>query len=565
MNLREITYTIITESIRNAQSDGKLPSGKELPLCKVEYPREEKFGDTSSSIALESARILRRSPMETGAVIREYAEKHPDVEKVDIVKPGFINFTFSFGAFAAALPAILEEGEEYGRSVKENPERINIEFVSANPTGPLNIVSARAAAIGDTIANLLEASGDIVEREFYINDYGNQVRLLGESVFARMLEMESIVPNIGEIAFPEEGYRGEYVKDIAANIKENFGKEISEKFSAVEDKDELVDFIARKAVEYNVKGQKEDLEDFNVNFTTWFSERSLHEGGKVDEALKFLEEKKAIYLNEGKKIFQSTDYGDDKDRVVVRDDGRPTYLLADIAYHREKASRKYDRIIDIWGPDHHGYVARLSGAMELLGYDRSRFTILISQQVNLVQEGETVKMSKRLGNFSTMKDLLEEIGKDVARYFFIMRSLESHLDFDLVLAKKESSENPVFYLQYAHARICSIFRESAKKGYEYNPGSSQWEYLDNPESIKLMKMMVKFPEEVTSAAESREPHRISTYLMRVAQLYHRFYTEHRVLSDDHEKSNTFMFLSDCVRTVLHNGLNLLGVSAPEEM
>ncbi len=556
MNLREITYTIITESIQKAQSDGKFPSDKELPLCKVEYPREEKFGDISSSIALESAKILRRSPMETGAVIREYAEKHPDVEKVEIVKPGFINFTFSFEAFAAALPAILEEGKEYGRSVKENPERINIEFVSANPTGPLNIVSARAAAIGDTIANLLEAGGDRVEREYYINDYGNQVMLLGKSVYARMQEIEG-----KNIDFPEDGYHGEYIQEIAAYIIENFKDE----YMNLGSDDELLDFISRKAIEYNVKGQKEDLEDFNVKFTTWFSERSLHEADKVDEALKFLEEKKAIYLNEGKKIFQSTDYGDDKDRVVVRDDGRPTYLLADIAYHRDKAFRKYDRIIDIWGPDHHGYVARLSGAMELLGYDRSRFTILIAQQVNLVQEGETVKMSKRLGNFSTMKDLLEEIGTDVARYFFIMRSLESHLDFDLVLAKKESSENPVFYLQYAHARICSIFRESVKKGYRYNHGSFKKEYLDNPESIKLMKMMVKFPEEVTSAAESREPHRISTYLMRLAQLYHRFYTEHRVLGDDHEKSNTYMFLSDCVRTVLHNGLNLLGVSAPEEM
>jgi arginyl-tRNA synthetase len=556
LNLKDITHTITTASISQAQSEGKLPKDVELPPCRVEYPKEEKFGDTSTSIALESAKVLRRSPLETGGIIKEYAEKYPEIEKVEIVKPGFINFTFSFSALAGALPDILVKGKDYGKSVKEKPERINIEFVSANPTGPLNIVSARAAAIGDTIASLLEAGGDSVEREYYINDYGNQVMLLGRSVLARIKELE------GEKSdFPEDGYHGEYIKDIAAYLRDNFKDE----YSSIEPEDELLDYIARKAVEYNVNGQKKDLEGFNVDFTTWFSERSLHEEGKVEMALEFLEGKKAIYLSEGKKIFQSTEFGDDKDRVVIRDDGRPTYLLADIAYHREKASREYDKIINIWGPDHHGYVARLSGAMELMGYDNSRFKVLIAQQVNLVQEGETVKMSKRLGNFSTMKDLLEEIGTDVARYFFIMRSLESHLDFDLVLAKKDSSENPVFYLQYAHARICSIFRESLKKGYSYTPSSFKMEYLDNPESVKLMKMMVKFPEEVSSSAESMEPHRLSTYLMRLAQLYHKFYTEHRILSDDHERSNTFMFLSDCVRTVLRNGLNLLGVSAPEQM
>ncbi len=556
LNLKELTYTIITESIEKARAEGKLPAGNGLPPCKVEYPKDEKFGDTSSSIALESAKILRKSPMETGEIIKEYAIQYSEIENVEVVKPGFINFAFSFNALAGSLPDILKKDKDYGKTVKEKPERINIEFVSANPTGPLNIVSARAAAIGDTIANLLEAGGDRVDREYYINDYGNQVMLLGRSVLARMKELEGENPD-----FPEDGYHGEYIKDIASYLVDNFKDE----YSIIESEDELLDYIARKAVEYNVMGQKQALEDFNVNFTTWFSERSLHEGGKVEEALAFLEEKKAVYLREGKKIFQSTEFGDDKDRVVVRDDGRPTYLLADIAYHREKASREYDRIINIWGPDHHGYVARLSGAMDLMGYDKNRFKILIAQQVNLVQEGETVKMSKRLGNFSTMKDLLDEIGADVARYFFIMRSLESHLDFDLVLAKKESSENPVFYLQYAHARICSIFRESVKKGYSYDSGSFNREYLNNTESVKLMKMMVKFPEEVSSSAESMEPHRLSNYLMRLAQLYHKFYTEHRVLSDNHEKSNTFMFLSDCVRTVLRNGLNLLGVSAPEQM
>jgi arginyl-tRNA synthetase len=405
---------------------------------------------------------------------------------------------------------IIESGDEYGRRRKSNPQKYNIEFVSANPTGPLNVVSARAAAIGDTISNLVEANGDYVDREFYVNDFGNQVNLLGQSVLSRIREVRG-----EETVFPEDGYHGEYIKDIAAWLIENHLSELGNCSS----EEEKISFCSRKAVEYNVSGQQRDLSSFNVNFRTWFRESTLHEKGEVEKAYQKLENGKFIYTdNENKKVFRSTDFGDDKDRVVVRDDGRPTYLMADISYHYDKIMRGYDRIIDIWGPDHHGYISRLSGAVQALGYEKEKFRVLIAQQVNLIMDGESVKMSKRLGNFSTMRELIDEKGVDVSRYFFIMRSLDSHLDFDLSLAKKNSSENPVFYLQYAHARICSIFREAEKRGIKYNPADFDIEYLNNKEGITLMKQMAKFPEEITDAAESFEPHKIATFLMKLHSL-----------------------------------------------
>ena len=555
MNTRDQIASIIKEAVSQAVSDGRLPS-IEFPDIKVEYPKEQKFGDYATPFALECAKPLRRSPMETGALLKEYIEKSALVSEVEIAKPGFINLFLDFDYIYSNIKTVLAQGDNYGRNSKEQPRKINIEFVSANPTGPLNVVSARAAALGDTLANLLEMAGDEVDREFYVNDYGNQVYLLGKSVLARIREHQ------GEpFDFPEEGYQGEYVKDIAVKLYEDNKDAIQ----AIGDEEELIDFAARKAIDYNVATQQRDLHDFNVDFKTWFRERVLHEGGEVASTLEYLQSRDVIYEQEGKKLFSSTAFGDDKDRVVVRDDGRPTYLLADIAYHLNKIRRKYDLIIDIWGPDHHGYIARLTGAMKAMGYREEAFKILVAQQVNLIMEGEAVKMSKRLGKFSTMKDLLDEIGPDVARYFFIMRSMDSHLDFDLVLAKKESSENPVFYLQYAHARICSLFRQAEKRGVSYDPSRCRKDYLNNPEGVVLMKMMLKFHEEIMDAAQTYEPHRMCTYLMKLAQSFHRFYTEHRFLSDDTEQTNAYLTLADAVRIVMKQGLKLLGVSAPERM
>ncbi len=554
MIFKETLISIISSAVERASADGALalPS---VPPIKVEYPKEEKFGDYSTPFALESAKLARKAPMAIGEVLRTYIESSPVIERVDVVRPGFINIFVSLDYLIDNLSDIISNRDSYGKNRKDKPRRVNIEFVSANPTGPLNIVSARAAAVGDTLANLLEANGDIVEREFYVNDYGNQVYLLGKSVLCRMKELQG-----EEVEFPEDGYHGEYVKEIAAGIMEKHGDEIAK----IENEEALIDYLARKAIAVNVAGQKEDLETFNVAFDRWFSERTLHENGEVFGTLDFLEKKGSVFEEEGKKVFRSTEHGDDKDRVLVRSDGRPTYFLADIAYHKNKIDRGYDVIIDIWGPDHHGYIARMQGAVKSLGYEGD-FRVLIAQQVNLVREGEIVKMSKRLGKFSTMRELVDEIGVDVSRYFFVMRSMDSHLDFDLVLAKRASSENPVFYLQYAHARICSIFREAKTRGIEYGGKGISKDRLDNPESKALLKLLAKFPEEISDAAATCEPHRITNYLMRLAQAYHKFYTEHRVLSDDPVGTASYMALCDGVRIVLKNGLGLLGVSAPEKM
>ncbi len=556
LNLKNEIATILTRAIEAAVSDGIFPDNLPGIERKVEYPRDQKFGDYAIPFALESARMLRKSPIEIGQKLAQYIGVDSLISKIEVVKPGFINIFVSSGFLFENIKDIIRQGSDYGRASKEKPRRVNIEFVSANPTGPLNIVSARAAAVGDTIANLLEFIGDSVNREFYINDYGNQVNLLGRSVLARLREIR------GEnVEFPEDGYHGEYIKEIAEQIDSRHRDEIS----GISDESAIIVFLARKAIDYNVAGQKKDLEKFNVRFQTWFSEKTLHEKDEVMKTLALLQEKGVVFSSEGKTLFKSTDYDDDKDRVLVRDDGRPTYFLADIAYHNDKKQRGYDLIIDIWGPDHHGHIKRLFGALKAMGFNEDNFKILIAQQVNLLMEGETVKMSKRLGQFSTMQDLIDEIGVDVARYFFVMRSLESHLDFDLTLAKKQSSENPVFYLQYAHARICSLFREAEKRGFAYEPGSARADFFDNEESQILMKHLAKFPEEAADAAEKFEPHRITTYLMRVAQAFHRFYTEHRVLTEDREMSISYLFLCDAVRVVMANGLRLLGVSAPEQM
>ncbi len=554
MLIRDRIADIAGKALRSAVEDGRL-ADVDYPGLKIEYPREERFGDYALPFALESAKILRMSPLEIGNILKEYIEKFELIERVDVVKPGFINIFLSLDFLYSNLMDILKHGEEYGKNEKDSPRKVNIEFVSANPTGPLNIVSARAAALGDTIANLLETSGDIVDREFYVNDYGNQVYLLGKSVLCRYKEIKG-----EKVDFPEEGYHGEYVKEIAKNCEDN----LHEQIEAFDDEEKLIDFFAVKAVEYNLKDQRADLEDFNINFDRWFSERTLHEEGDVQKTLEKLESLDVIYIDEGKKVFRAIDFGDDKDRVVVRDDGRPTYLLADIAYHKDKIDRGYDTIIDIWGPDHHGYIARMIGAMRAQGF-KEGFSVLTAQQVNLVMDGEQIKMSKRLGKFSTMRELIDDIGVDVARYFFVMRSMDSHLDFDLDLARRESSENPVFYLQYAHARICSIFEQAEKRGTIYAEDESSQDFLDNPEATALLKKISRFPEEVMDAAMSFEPHRIANYLLKLAQMYHKFYTEHRILSDDKDMTNTYLSLCDAVRIILKNGLRLLGVSAPERM
>lgn len=549
---------------------------------RIEYSRDEKFGDYSSPVAMENKKHFSGKPLDLASELKSRlladSESAKIFQNITVTPPGFINFRIAEEFLAGYALSTIGKGDFHARL--DNPEKINLEFVSANPTGPLNIVSARAAAYGDCLASVMETLGHRVEREFYVNDYGNQVQLLGvacliryqvslgaEISFQEEEDGRSLYELIESNTLPKESYRGEYIKEILEEVLKDATKlEWINGAIGKKSYDEVIDFFARFAVQSNLSKQKEDLKNFGVEFDRFFSERSLHESGKVLESLQYFTASNTIYEEDGKQVFRSTDYSDDKDRVVVRDDGRPTYLLADIAYHKNKMDRGYDRIIDIWGPDHHGYIARLAGAMQAMGYPAQSFRVIICQQVNLLEDGKKVKMSKRLGNFQRMRDLIHYLGqnaRDVGRYFFITRTAEAPLDFDLDLAKDESDKNPVFYLQYAHARIASIFREV---GEGYAPSfadSFDW----TEERARLLFWIARYPEEVYDAATHGEPHRIANYLQFLAKAFTKFYgaRDNRLKSSDETTRLQLALLCRLTQAVLKNGLQVLGISAPDRM
>ena len=546
---------------------------------RVEYSRNEKFGDYSTPFLLENKDLLGDAK-ENSERFLELFKNVKLFSKVDFTPPGFINFRIEDSHLLNYIHSFIEANNNLFAQVDEK-EKIIFEFVSANPTGPLNIVSARAAATGDTICNLLTTLGHTVHREFYVNDYGNQVFLLGVSCLSRLREhltgvslsfqeegdTSSLETLLEKNILPGEGYRGEYIKEIAIQIYSDTNKKsIIDELLKSKNYQSLAEKFAVWAVERNLQTQKEDLISFGVNFDKFYSEKSLHESNSVLTVMDNLKKSGDIKEEDGKQVFTSTKYGDDKDRVVVRDDGRPTYLLADIAYHKTKIDRGFNQIINIWGPDHHGYIARLRGAMISLGFSESRFKVLISQQVNLISKGEKQKMSKRLGQFQTMKDLLEFLGesaKDVGRYFFIMRSLESPLDFDLDLAKEESDKNPVFYIQYAHARIHSIFRETGKEfSFENLKSLSLTE-----ERRGLLFWVARFPEEVLDAGKNKEPHRVANYLQNLSKAFTRFYgAKDNKLKDCDEKTRLGLaFICKSASITIKEGLDILGISSPEKM
>lgn len=570
--LKQIVLTHLEQGVQKFLSEKKL-SPERLKI-RIEYSRNEKFGDYSTSFLLENKDILG-NPTENSNLLLECLKPfEPIFSEITFTQPGFINFRIHSKYLKKYVLQVFSKEDVFVKTQK--PQKIIFEFVSANPTGPLNIVSARAAATGDSICNLLEISGHNVFREYYVNDYGNQVFLLGVSCLCRLREFlgEAISFQEDETEYPmdtileknilpKDGYRGEYLKEIALQIYEENKSEFSKKLSEKKYY-ELAEKYSKLATNKILESQKSDLQEFGVEFDNFYSERSLHENNKVLQVLESLKE--FLFEQDGKKIFLSTRFGDDKDRVVVREDGRPTYLLADIAYHKTKIDRGFNKIIDIWGPDHHGYIARLSGAIQALGFSKEDFQVIIAQQVNLLSKGEKLKMSKRLGKFQTMKDLLEylgEHGKDVARYFFVMRALETPLDFDLDLAKEESEKNPVFYVQYAHARICSIFRE-----VEINPNEQDFLNLElTEERERLLFYVARFPEENWDAAINMEPHRITVYLLNLCKAFSRFYVakENKLKECERETRNGLGYLCFVTRTCIQKGLNLLGISAPEKM
>ncbi|TGK14511.1 arginine--tRNA ligase [Leptospira stimsonii] len=576
--LKQIVLKALEEGVKEITSSFIDLDHSALKI-KIEYSRDEKFGDYSTSFALENSKLLKKNPVQVSQDLVSALKRRTDLfEVVDFTPPGFVNFRILPSFLLKFIESSILSGAFYPQV--NNPLKINLEFVSANPTGPLNIVSARAAAMGDAMASLLKAIGHKVDKEFYINDYGNQVFLLGVSTLVRIRELKGESSSIQEAedstpiealleknVLPSEGYRGEYIKEIASSLLNDATKSIRIESLLKEKKyRELAELCSVWTVENNLVWQRKDLDAFGVEFDNYFSEKTLHEANKVLAVMKDLESSGKIFQEDGKKVFRSSEYGDDKDRVVVRDDGRPTYLLADIAYHKNKIERGYDRIIDIWGPDHHGYIARLSGAIQSLGYPKENFKVIIAQQVNLLESGQKVKMSKRAGSFQTMSDLigfLGKHGKDVGRYFFVMRSLDAPLDFDLDLAKDESDKNPVFYLQYAHARICSIFREVGDE-----TSAEEASKLEMSEERKrLLFWIARYPEEILDSANAMEPHRVTNYLQSFAKAFTSFYLGKNNRLKDATPEVRLGLARICLasRNVLFQGLSLIGVSAPERM
>ena len=521
----------------------------------LERPKLAEHGDLATSIAMELARTLRRAPRQIAEDLVEQVSWDPFyVASAEVAGPGFVNFRYGAGYLRQAVREILETGEAFGRSDWGRGQKIQFEFVSANPTGPLNVVSARAAAVGDVLASLHEAVGYEVEREYYVNDAGRQVRLLGQSVSSRYMNL------LGQDEpFPEDGYHGDYIKDLAREILDAYGDKFA-KMPAEERHREL----ARIALEKMIAQHQEAMKAYRVNFDVWFRESELRKRKEHEAVLAYFAEKGLSYEKDGAVWFRATQFGDEKDRVLVTREGEPTYFLVDIAYHRNKFQRGFDIVHDLWGPDHHGYIPRMKAAVQALGVDPERFRVSIIQQVNLLRGGEVVKMSKRAGQIIEMKELIEEVGVDVARFFFLMRRISAPLDFDIDLAKKQSDENPVYYVQYAHARICNILRYAEERGVSL-PAEPDLELLREPEEFDVIKKMLEYPDVISGAARFLEPHRLTTYLQDLAASFHRFYHEHRVVGDDADLTAARLELTRAVRVVLANGLKMMNVTAPERM
>ena len=552
VDIKTVLTDAIIKTAKNAIAAGVVKDGT-LPEVQLTVPPKKEFGDFASNFAMQSARALRCNPRVLAQYIVENLDC-PYVKKAEIAGPGFINFYLNPDWVYDMLARIVEAGENYGNLPKASDEKIQLEYVSANPTGPLHVGHGRGAAVGSALANLLKAAGYDVEQEYYINDAGNQMNNLARSVNARYLEL------LGkEIEFPEDGYHGHDIIDTAQRIINKYG----DRFLQMEEAERLEEF---KTIAYQEKlaALKEDLERFNVRFDVWFSEKTLHEANKIKEACERLLEKGYMYEQDGALWLKSTAFGDDKDRVVIRDNGVPTYFAADIAYHANKFGRGFDRVINLWGADHHGYIARMKAAMQCMGYQPEQLEILILQMVRLLRDGQEVKMSKRTGQSVTLNELIDEVGTDAARFFFVMRSIDSQLDFDLDLAKKKSNDNPVFYVQYAHARICSIMRQVAEVGIKVQ-GKGDYKLLTEPVEVDLIKKLGEYPEVLATAAKERAVQQVAHYVYDLAGLFHSAYNQCRILGVNEDLQQARLAMVMAVGHVVRHALSILGVSAPEKM
>ncbi len=562
----------VINAIRNALERLKAHWGLEsIPDIEVEIPKNETLGHIATTVAMSLTRTLKKPPREIAeeivdaikAIITPPAPPLPRgglggiFEKIEIAGPGFINFTFKREYFYENLQKLLKEEHSSLRTNIGQGRKIQVEFVSANPTGPLHIGHGRGSAVGNALSNLLQAAGFEVQREYYINDAGVQVRLLGQSVYAKY---QQVLGN--NIPFPEDGYKGDYVEAISQEIIKRVGnKYLNQPF------EECGDFFTDYAYKRMLADVAKDLKDFGIAFDRWQSEKELYESGKVKDSLKTLSDKDFIYEKDGATWFASTRFGDDKDRVVIKQDGEYTYFASDIAYHKDKLDRGFDTIINIWGADHHGYIPRIKSVLEAFGLPKEKFKVILIQMVTLLRHGTPVQMSKRAGEFITLREVMDEVGADTAKFIFLTRRADSHLEFDIEVAKEQSAENPVFYVQYAFARISSIFRQAAEKIQDsrFKIQEANLSVLKEDDEISIIKKLLQYPLVFEGAVLSFEPHRITYYLQELARLFHSYYNKYRVISEDETLTAARLCLCRAVQIVLEEGLKILGVSAPERM
>jgi arginyl-tRNA synthetase len=556
MNILDQVKHLLKEEIEEAVVKAGLAKKEELPEVVLEVPKDKAHGDFATNMAMQLARIAKKAPrMIADELVANFDKSKASIAKVEIAGPGFINFYMDNSYLTELVPTVIKAGKDYGRTEHGGGKKVQVEFVSANPTGTLHLGHARGAAVGDTICNILDHAGYVVSREFYINDAGNQINNLAASIEARYFQA------LGkEKEMPEDGYHGadiiEFGKDLAEEYGDSWlGKEESERVS----------FFREYGLKRELEKLKEDLAEFRVDFDVWFSETSLYKNGKIEAALEKLKAKGVVYEEEGATWFRTTDYGDDKDRVLIKNDGSFTYLTPDIAYHNDKFERGFEKLINIWGADHHGYIPRMKAAIQALGYEKEQLDVMIIQLVSLFQNGEKVRMSKRTGKAVTLRELMEEVGIDATRYFFAMRSNDTHLDFDMDLAVSKSNENPVFYVQYAHARVCSMLRQGEEMGLSYD-GDLDLSQIDSEKEFELLKKIGEFPAVINEAAEKLLTHRVTNYVFELASALHSFYNAERVLDPENKaKSEARFALMKATQVTIENALNIVGVEAPERM
>ena len=548
----------IEAAIKAAIADGSLPEA-EIPAFALEVPADRSHGDWACNAAMAGARAFRLAPRKIAEAVVSHLDLTPTYfDRCEIAGPGFLNFFLNPRFYADVLRDVETLGEQYGRSETGKGEKVMVEFVSANPTGPMHMGNARGGALGDCLAAVLDAAGYDVWREFYVNDAGNQIEKFGVSLEARYLQ---IYKGEDAVEFPEDGYHGDDIREHAQNYANEFG----DKLLSVSP-DERRAALVQYALPKNIARMQRDLEKYRIHYDRWFLESTLHEDGELNEVVEILKNKGLTYEKEGALWYRATDFGAEKDEVLIRQNGNPTYFTADIAYHRNKFNRGFTRLIDVWGADHHGHVARMKGAMDAIGMDGSKLDVVLIQLVRLVRAGEVVRMSKRSGKAIQLADLLDEVPIDAARFLFNMREANTQMDFDLDLAVQQDSQNPVYYVQYAHARICSLFQKLAGEGLTLRPCTDEeLALLNKPEEIELLRHIASYTDEIVAAAKGYDPARITRYVITLANLFHSFYNACRIGGEEDSLAHARLQLCAAVLTVIRNVLRMFNITAPERM